>query len=108
MFPVVHTSNHESRITNHESQIALMEPLVLFEDDHLLAVNKPAGVNTHAPDVFAPEGLHEWLQRRRGRPRVAHGLSSGWGNTIDLRAPGSTGLSRASIGFSRSILQRSW
>ena len=49
-----------------------MEPLVLFEDDHLLAVNKPAGVNTHAPDVFAPEGLHEWLQRRRGRPLAIH------------------------------------
>ena len=49
-----------------------MEPLVLFEDDHLLAVNKPAGVNTHAPDNFAPEGLHEWLQHRRGRPLAIH------------------------------------
>lgn len=43
-----------------------MEPLVLFEDAHLLAVNKPAGVNTHSPGEFAIEGLHEWLQRRRG------------------------------------------
>ncbi|MBI5685689.1 MAG: class I SAM-dependent methyltransferase [Verrucomicrobia bacterium] len=49
-----------------------MEPLVLFEDDHLLAVNKPAGINTHAPDRFAPEGLHEWLQRRRGQPLAIH------------------------------------
>lgn len=49
-----------------------MEPFVLFEDDHLLAVSKPAGVNTHAPDRFAPEGLHEWLQRRRGRPLAIH------------------------------------
>lgn len=49
-----------------------MEPLVLFEDDHLLAVNKPAGVNTHAPDRFAPEGLHEWLQRHRGHPLAIH------------------------------------
>jgi 23S rRNA (cytosine1962-C5)-methyltransferase len=49
-----------------------MEPLVLFEDDHLLAIHKPAGVNTHAPDPFAPEGLHEWLQRRRGQPLAIH------------------------------------
>ena len=49
-----------------------MEPLVLFEDDHLLAVNKPAGVNTHAPDRLAMEGLHEWLQRRRGQPLAIH------------------------------------
>jgi 23S rRNA (cytosine1962-C5)-methyltransferase len=49
-----------------------VEPLVLFEDNHLLAVNKPAGVNTHAPDGFAPEGLHEWLQRRREQPLAIH------------------------------------
>ena len=49
-----------------------MEPLVLFEDDHLLALNKPAGINTHAPDALAPEGLHEWLQRRRGQPLAIH------------------------------------
>ncbi len=49
-----------------------MEPLILFEDDHLLALNKPAGINTHAPDVFAPEGLHEWLQRRRSRSLAIH------------------------------------
>ncbi|MFA7006992.1 MAG: pseudouridine synthase, partial [Verrucomicrobiia bacterium] len=49
-----------------------MEPFVLFEDDYLLAVNKPAGVNTHAPDRLAMEGLHEWLQRRRGQPLAIH------------------------------------
>jgi 23S rRNA (cytosine1962-C5)-methyltransferase len=49
-----------------------VEPLVLHEDDHLLAVNKPAGINTHAPDRFAQEGLHEWLQRRRGQPLAIH------------------------------------
>lgn len=42
-----------------------MEPLVLFEDNDLLVVNKPAGINHHAPGEFAVEGLHEWLQRRR-------------------------------------------
>ena len=51
-----------------------MEPLVLFEGDHLLAVNKPAGVNTHAPDQFALEGLHEWLQRRHQPLAIHHRL----------------------------------
>ncbi|MBM3892113.1 MAG: hypothetical protein FJ388_23600, partial [Verrucomicrobia bacterium] len=49
-----------------------MPPLILYEDDHLLAVNKPAGINTHAPDRFAQEGLHEWLQRRRGQALGIH------------------------------------
>ncbi len=42
-----------------------MEPLVLFEDAHLLAVHKPAGIGPHSPGEFAVEGVHEWLQRRR-------------------------------------------
>jgi 23S rRNA (cytosine1962-C5)-methyltransferase len=37
---------------------------ILFEDDHLLAVNKPSGLNTHRPDRFAVDGLHEWLAGR--------------------------------------------
>jgi 23S rRNA (cytosine1962-C5)-methyltransferase len=61
-----------SRITHHESLINPVEPLVLFEDDHLLAVNKPAGINPHAPDPLAMEGLHEWLQRRRGEKLAIH------------------------------------
>jgi 23S rRNA (cytosine1962-C5)-methyltransferase len=46
--------------------------VVLFEDDHLLAVNKPPGLNTHAPSPFAGEGLFEWLKNSRpGRSRLA-------------------------------------
>src|SRR4030095_5068510 len=30
--------------------------LILFEDAHLLVVNKPAGINTHAPAPYAGEG----------------------------------------------------
>jgi 23S rRNA (cytosine1962-C5)-methyltransferase len=41
--------------------------LILFEDDHLLVVNKPSGINTHKPDRFAPDGIYEWLQKTRGR-----------------------------------------
>jgi 23S rRNA (cytosine1962-C5)-methyltransferase len=40
---------------------------VLFEDDHLLAVNKPSGLNSHRPHRFAPDGLHEWLCKRHAR-----------------------------------------
>ncbi len=43
-----------------------MSALVLFEDEHLLAVHKPSGVNTHKPDRYAPDGMHEWLCKRRG------------------------------------------
>ena len=42
-------------------------PCVLFEDEHLLAVNKPAGLNTHAPAPFAGEGIYDWLRQREPR-----------------------------------------
>src|SRR5947208_14827645 len=41
--------------------------LILFEDDHLLIVNKPAGVNTHAPGPYAGEGIFDWLRHREPR-----------------------------------------
>lgn len=44
-----------------------MAPCVIFEDDHLLAVNKPAGWNTHAPSPYAGEGIYEWLKHREAR-----------------------------------------
>jgi 23S rRNA (cytosine1962-C5)-methyltransferase len=43
--------------------------LILFEDDHLLVVDKPSGINTHKPDRFAPDGIHEWLTKRESRWR---------------------------------------
>lgn len=46
-----------------------MSPCLLFEDDHLLVANKPAGLNTHAPEPYAGEGLYDWL--RHGEPRWA-------------------------------------
>jgi 23S rRNA (cytosine1962-C5)-methyltransferase len=42
-------------------------PCILFEDDHLLAVNKPPGMNTHAPSPFAGEGIYDWLRHREPR-----------------------------------------
>lgn len=44
-----------------------MIPCVLFEDEHLLVVDKPAGVNTHAPSPFSGEGIYDWLRHREPR-----------------------------------------
>jgi len=44
-----------------------MVPCVLFEDDHLLVVNKPPGLNTHAPSPYAGEGIYDWLRHREPR-----------------------------------------
>ena len=40
---------------------------VIFEDEHLLVVNKPAGINTHAPAPFASAGIYEWLRDHEPR-----------------------------------------
>ena len=48
--------------------------MILYDDAHLLAVNKPSGINTHKPDRFAPDGIHEWLSRRHGALSVLHRL----------------------------------
>ena len=41
-----------------------MVPCVIFEDKHLLVVNKPAGWNTHSPSPHAGQGIYEWLRHR--------------------------------------------
>jgi 23S rRNA (cytosine1962-C5)-methyltransferase len=43
--------------------------VILHEDDDLLVVNKPSGINTHKPGPFAPDGLHEFLTQRHPRWR---------------------------------------
>ena len=45
----------------------LVSRLVVFEDDHVLVVNKPAGMNTHSPAPYAGEGIYEWLKNREPR-----------------------------------------
>jgi 23S rRNA (cytosine1962-C5)-methyltransferase len=42
-------------------------PCVIFEDEHLLVVHKPAGWNTHAPAPHAGEGIYDWLRHREAR-----------------------------------------
>jgi 23S rRNA (cytosine1962-C5)-methyltransferase len=44
-----------------------MAPCVIFEDEHLLVVQKPAGWNTHAPAPHAGEGIYDWLRHREPR-----------------------------------------
>lgn len=44
-----------------------MLPCLIFEDDHLLVVNKPPGLNTHAPAPFSGEGIYDWLRHREPR-----------------------------------------
>ncbi len=45
----------------------LVIPAILHEDDHLLVVCKPAGMNTHAPSPYAGEGIYDWLHHREPR-----------------------------------------
>ncbi len=42
-------------------------PLILHEDEDLLVVHKPAGINTHSSSFHAGEGIYEWLKRREPR-----------------------------------------
>ncbi len=44
-----------------------MPPCIIFEDEHLLVINKPAGLNTHAPSPYAGEGIYDWLRHREPR-----------------------------------------
>jgi len=44
-----------------------MVPCVIFEDEHLLVVSKPAGWNTHVPSPYAGEGIYDWLKHREPR-----------------------------------------
>jgi 23S rRNA (cytosine1962-C5)-methyltransferase len=39
----------------------------VFEDDDLLVIDKPPGINTHAPSPFAGEGIYDWLRHREPR-----------------------------------------
>src|SRR2546421_10835703 len=41
--------------------------IILFEDEQLLVINKPAGINTHAPSPYAGEGIYDSLRHREPR-----------------------------------------
>lgn len=44
-----------------------MTPCILHEDEHLLVVHKPAGVNTHRPSPHTTDGIYDWLRRSEER-----------------------------------------
>jgi 23S rRNA (cytosine1962-C5)-methyltransferase len=41
--------------------------LILHEDDHLLVINKPPGINTHAVNIDGSAGIYDWLRHREPR-----------------------------------------
>jgi 23S rRNA pseudouridine1911/1915/1917 synthase len=51
-----------------------MTPEILFEDDHLLIVNKPAGLLTIPDRTGSQPNLSEWLQQRYGTAMTVHRL----------------------------------
>jgi 23S rRNA (cytosine1962-C5)-methyltransferase len=60
------SENRPSAITGL-THLTALPPCILHEDEHLLVVNKPAGLNTHAPSPFAGEGIYDWLRHREPR-----------------------------------------
>src|SRR6185369_2361962 len=63
-FPAGHLDCLERRMA---VLVSSKPPCVVHEDEHLLVVNKPAGLNTHSPSPFAGEGIYEWLRHREPR-----------------------------------------
>jgi 23S rRNA (cytosine1962-C5)-methyltransferase len=85
-------------------------PLVLHEDDHLLAIHKPAGVNTHKPDPCAQDGIHEWLQKQRPEWRKLSILQRLDKETSGIMVFGKTVLANKSLTeqFERSTVEKTY
>ncbi|MGI8966339.1 MAG: pseudouridine synthase, partial [Limisphaerales bacterium] len=74
-----------------------MQNLIIFEDEDLLAINKPAGLNTHSPGSFAGEGIYEWLKNQQPHWRhlaILHRLDK---ETSGLLIFGKTTLANRSL-----------
>ncbi len=86
----------------------MSEPWVRFEDNHLLVVHKPSGVNTHRADVHAQDGMHEWVQRQRPGVSLAilHRLDKATSGVLVFGKTGDANRSLASQFESRSIEKR--
>jgi len=72
-------------------------PCVIFEDEHLLVVNKPASMNTHSPSPYAGEGIYEWLKHREprwGQLAIIHRLDK---ETSGVMVFGKTPLANKSL-----------
>jgi 23S rRNA (cytosine1962-C5)-methyltransferase len=91
-------------------EVLVSVPCVILEDDHLLAVNKPAGMNTHAPGPFAGEGIYDWLRHREprwARLAIIHRLDK---ETSGLLLFSKTELANRSLTdqFTRGIVKKSY
>jgi 23S rRNA (cytosine1962-C5)-methyltransferase len=83
-------------ITGIERETGL-PPCVLYEDDDILVVNKPAGLNTHAPSAASGDGLFEWLRhgsRRWASLAIIHRLDK---DTSGIMVFGKTPLANQSL-----------
>ena len=73
-----------------------MENCVLFEDEHLLIVNKPPGINTHRPDPYTTDGIYDWFRKTPGRAALStlHRLDK---ETSGILVFGKTALANQSL-----------
>ncbi|MBL4848134.1 MAG: class I SAM-dependent methyltransferase [Planctomycetes bacterium] len=74
----------------------MSEPWVLYEDEHLLAVHKPAGVRSHTSDAHGQHGIYEWVASQRPEATLAllHRLDKG---TSGVLVFGKTPLANRSL-----------
>jgi 23S rRNA (cytosine1962-C5)-methyltransferase len=85
-------------------------PCRLYEDEHLLVVNKPAGLNTHSPGPWAGEGIYDWLKHREPRwakLAILHRLDK---ETSGLMVFGKTPLANRSLTeqFTRRLVRKKY
>ena len=80
---------------------------ILHEDEHLLVVNKPAGLNTHAASLHGGEGIYDWLRNRGprwGSLSIIHRLDK---DTSGVMVFGKTPLANRSLTDQFTARQRS-
>ncbi len=77
-----------------------MEPRVIFEDEDLLVLDKPAGMIVNKADTTKDQiTVQDWVETYLGVPRVSQGeeIGSPRGTRDTLTAPRDTFLARAGI-----------
>ena len=83
-------------------------PAILFEDDWLLVVSKPAGMATQA-GKGAADTLEAWARRHLGPGAVRNGFVVGAAHRLDRGTSGVVVLAKrrpAMVGFSRQLSER--
>ena len=86
----------------------MSEPWVRFEDEHLLAVAKPTGVNTHRADDHAQDGMFEWVQAQRPDDRLSilHRLDKATSGLLVFGKSGAANRSIAAQFEARAVAKR--